>query len=90
MSVLVVDGAQIHNQAALREEVEESKLIYLPPYSPDFDPVEHVFSKVKYYLRRQQHSLADHGFTAADMIQTAYDSVKQSDCQHWVSSCGYS
>lgn len=51
-SVLVVDNASIHKVAGIRELVEESgmRLLYLPPYSPNFNPIELAFSTIKGWL----------------------------------------
>ncbi|RYF44329.1 MAG: IS630 family transposase [Cytophagaceae bacterium] len=52
-SVLVLDNAPIHHNPTLREKVEEAGcfLLYLPPYSPDFNPIEHVWSWIKHQVR---------------------------------------
>ncbi|OCB88961.1 hypothetical protein A7U60_g3916 [Sanghuangporus baumii] len=53
-SVLVMDNCSIHKAEALRIVVEGvgCKLVYLPAYSPDFNPIEESFSSLKHYLRR--------------------------------------
>ena len=52
-SVLVVDNASIHKVAGIRELVEESgmRLLYLPAYSPNLNPIELAFSTIKGWLR---------------------------------------
>jgi len=90
-SVVVVDGAQIHNQGALNEAVEAvgARLLVLPPYSPEYDPVEHVFSKVKHLVRRMGHWLVDNGVSAYDMLDACFAQVRPEDCMGWVRRCGY-
>jgi len=66
-SVLVVDNCSIHHAEEIRVLVEDEahcKLIFLPPYSPDYNPIEQAFSSIKAYLRRHWHertlSVIDH------------------------------
>jgi len=56
-SVLVMDNAQIHHDEYLVNLVESigCKVIYLPPYSPDMNPIETAFSSIKSWLKRHRH-----------------------------------
>jgi transposase len=54
-SVLVLDNCSIHHSKGVQAVVEDKtqcKLIFLPPYSPDLNPIEQAFSCIKAYLRR--------------------------------------
>src|SRR6266540_1328044 len=53
-SVIIMDNAKIHHDEALVESVEEisEKVIYLPSYSPDFNPIEIAFSSLKAWFKR--------------------------------------
>src|SRR5204863_5242326 len=53
-SVIIMDNARIHHNEALVESVEEigGKIIYLPSYSPDFNPIETAFSSLKVWFKR--------------------------------------
>jgi transposase len=53
-SVLVMDNARIHHDDDLVAAVEDigRKILYLPPYSPDLNPIETAFSAIKSWLRR--------------------------------------
>jgi len=53
-SVIIMDNARIHHDEVLVESVEEvgGKVIYLPPYSPDFNPIETAFSSLKAWFKR--------------------------------------
>ena len=52
--VVVLDNLSVHKNAAMRQRVEAAgcRLLFLPTYSPDFNPIEAAFSKLKGYLRR--------------------------------------
>jgi transposase len=51
-SVLIIDNASIHKVAGIREMIEErgARLLYLPAYSPNFNPIELAFSTIKAWL----------------------------------------
>ncbi|RXW14516.1 hypothetical protein EST38_g11337 [Candolleomyces aberdarensis] len=53
-SVLILDNARIHHSEEIRELVHSfgCRIEYLPPYSPDYQPIEQAFSSIKSYLRR--------------------------------------
>ena len=54
--IVVVDNLGAHKSEKVRELIQERgcKLLYLPPYSPDFNPIEEAFSKIKGALRKAQ------------------------------------
>ncbi|GBB90835.1 hypothetical protein RclHR1_17930003 [Rhizophagus clarus] len=54
VNVIIMDNAVIHHDEALVELIEETgdKVVYLPPYSPDFNPIETVFSTLKIWFKR--------------------------------------
>jgi transposase len=74
-SVLVLDNASIHSKEALAEIADEAGIVieYLPPYSPDFNPIEKIWGRAKNYMRRQRQHLV--GLTAPAVIRTALDHV---------------
>ena len=51
--VVVLDNLSVHKAASIRQAIEarQCELLFLPPYSPDFTPIEQVFSKLKAILR---------------------------------------
>ena len=53
-SIVVLDNCSVHYASGIANTLEELGIIvqYLPPYSPDFNPIELLFSKVKYVLRQ--------------------------------------
>ena len=74
---------------AVRNLLDSSgvRYIYLPPYSPDLNPIEKLWSKVKSFLRKFKARTLD---TLPNAIQCAFQTVSPSDCSGWFHSCGYS
>lgn len=56
-----MDNLNAHKVAGVREAIEAvgGQLLYLPPYSPDFNPIEQVFSKLKWLVRSAQERTVD-------------------------------
>ena len=56
-SVVVLDNASIHHLDQIQDIITSSGALirFLPPYSPDLMPLEEVFSKVKYFIRANEH-----------------------------------
>jgi len=59
---------------------------YLPPYSPDLNPIETLWSKVKALLRKFKARTLD---ALPNAIQNAFHAVTVSDCSGWFRFCGY-
>ncbi len=86
--VVVMDNLSSHQAAAVREAIEavDADLGYLPPYSPDLNLIEKLWSKVKAWLRR----VAAKTFgTLQDAIADALTDVTPTECQNYFTSCGY-
>jgi transposase len=86
--VVLLDNVSIHHGEAVREWIEAAgcTLRFLPPYSPDFAPIEHAFAKLKEVLR------AAGARTQADLeaaIADALDQVTPADARGWFTHCGY-
>lgn len=86
--VVVLDNLSVHKGATIRRLIEARgcRLLFLPPYSPDFAPIEHAFSKVKAHLRRAKARSRD-ALDAA--IATALDTITAQDAAGWFRHCGY-
>jgi transposase len=54
--IVVLDNLRVHKTARVRQLIEDKgcELLFLPAYSPDFSPIEEMFSKVKAFLRRSK------------------------------------
>jgi transposase len=78
--LVIMDNLATHKVAGVREAIEAAgaRLRYLPPYSPDFNPIENMWSKIKQLLR----SLAPR--TGAELLQAAagaFAAISAADCQ---------
>lgn len=73
---------------AVRNLLDSSgvRYIYLPPYSPDLNPIEKLWSTVKPFLRKFKARTLD---ALPNAIQCAFQTVSPSDCSGWFHSCGY-
>jgi transposase len=86
--VVVLDNLATHKVAGVRAAIEGAgaRLEYLPPYSPDFNPIEPMWSKVKQTLRRLGPRTARQLGPAA---RAAFAAVTPSDCQGFFTHAGY-
>ena len=86
--VVVLDNLRVHKAAGLAELVEArgARLLFLPPYSPDFTPIELAFSKLKTYLRT---AAARPRETLTAALQAALTWITEQDAQNWFHHCGY-
>ena len=86
--VVVRDNLPAHKVAGLAERVEArgARLLYLPPYSPDFNSIELAFSKLKTWLRTAQARTRE---ALEAVIQTATDGITERDAKNWFDHCGY-
>jgi transposase len=66
-----------------------AKLIYLPPYSPDFNPIEQAFHSIKAWLRRHE-AQALNPAVRPWLIHQATASITGEDAEGWIVNCGYS
>ena len=86
--VVVLDNLPVHKAAGLGEVVEKrgARLLVLPPYSPDFNPIELAFSKLKTWLRT---AAARTRPTLEAALARALAWISEADAQNWFDHCGY-
>ena len=86
--VVIVDNLSAHKDRKAKEAIEAAgaQIVFLPAYSPDLNPIEKMWSKVKEKLRAIGARTFDSLITA---IAQALDSVTKIDAQGWFQSCGY-
>ena len=86
--VVVLDNLGAHERAEVRSLIEARgcRLMFLPPYSPDLNPVELLFSKVKAVLRAIEARTKER---LVDEIASALERVRPSDVTGWFRHCGF-
>lgn len=86
--VVVMDNLTAHKGERVRELIEEQgcELIYLPPYSPDFNPIEEAFAKIKGLLRKAEARTRE---ALVEAIGSAISTISAHDAQGFFKHCGY-
>jgi transposase len=86
--IVLMDNLSVHKGKWVRELIEERgcQLWLLPPYSPDFNPIEEAFSKVKTLLRRAKARVLEALFEATE---EALSAVSAEDARGYFGHCGY-
>jgi transposase len=86
---VLMDNVPTHQSAKVKAAIESTgaQLLNLPPYSPDLDPIEPCWSKVKAHLRKVKARTVDRLYQA---IASGIKSVKATDIHGWFAHCGYS
>lgn len=86
--IVILDNLSSHKGVRVQELIRSTgaELRFLPPYSPDLNPIEKIFSKLKAYLKsvaaRTQSKLWD-------AVCKAMETIQPSDCQNCFKACGY-
>jgi len=85
---VVMDNFSSHKVVGIKEAIVAAgaKLVYLPPYSPDFNPIENCWSKVKEFLRSQAARTYE---TLDQAITEAFNAVTAKDMIGWFTHCCY-
>jgi len=85
---VVMDNLSSHKGVRVRRAIEAAgaMLLYLPPYSPDYSPIEPAFSKIKQLLRSLGGRTRDALWSS---MQTILDAVTPADSLHYFEHCGY-
>ena len=87
--VVVLDNLAAHKQPEVRLAIEQAgaHLRFLPPYSPDFNPIELAFAKLKAFIRAVRPRTFDH---VCELLAAALGLFRPDECAHYVRHCGYS
>jgi transposase len=86
--VVILDNLSSHKRPAAREMIEAAgaRMLFLPPYSPDFNPIEKAFSKLKALLRKAaERTVSD----LWDRIGKLIEFVEPQEARNFFNSCGY-
>jgi transposase len=86
--IVVLDNLKAHKVKGVREAIEAAgaQLRYLPPYSPDFNPIEQAFAKLKALLRTAARRTVDALWRA---IGHALDAFSPAECTNYFANAGY-
>lgn len=86
--VVVLDNLSVHKHPDIRTAIERAgaHLRFLPPYSPDFNPIELAFAKLKAFLRAARPRTFDQ---VCDLMRTALGLFLPDECANYVRHCGY-
>lgn len=87
--IVILDNLSSHKVAGIKQAIKArgAKLVYLPPYSPDLNPIEQVFAKLKHLLRK----------AAARTVEALHDAIGKllhefstEECRNYITNSGYS
>ena len=86
--IVVLDNLSTHKNQDVRDLIESvgAELWFLPPYSPDLNPIEKMWSKIKSILRTLKARTEE---ALIEAIAKALEAVNSSDAKGWFESCGY-
>lgn len=86
--VVVLDNLSSHKGPRVRTLIEaaHASVLYLPPYSPDFNPIENAFAKLKALLRKTAARTQD---TLWDAIGKFVDHITPTECANMLAAAGY-
>ena len=86
--VVIMDNLGCHKSPKVREAIEAAgaRLLFLPPYGPDFNPIEFAFSKLKSLLRAAAARTRDALWTSVGLL---LDAVTPDECRNLFTATGY-
>lgn len=86
--IVIMDNLPAHKVSGVSKAIETAgaRLLYLPPYSPDFNPIEMAFSKLKAILRKAAARTVD---ALWKVIADALDAFTPQECQNYFAAAGY-
>jgi len=86
--IVVMDNLGSHKSAAVRNAIEAAgaTLRFLPPYSPDLNPIEQAFAKIKHWMRQAQRRSVEETWRH---IGTLVASIEPNECANYLANAGY-
>ena len=86
--IVMMDNLAAHKVAGVREAIEAvgARVAYLPPYSPDLNPIELVFSKLKWLTRSAAERTVEGLWS---LLGRLLDHFPHDECQRYLAHCGY-
>jgi transposase len=85
---VVMDNLSPHKVAGVKEAIQAvgASVLYLPSYSPDFNPIEQLFAKLKALLRKAAARTQD---ALRETIGTSLETFTPAECQNYIVNSGY-
>ena len=85
--IIVMDNMRSHHAKIVTELLDKAGIsyMYLPPYSPDLNPIEKMWSKMKSILRKRKIRIASE---LPEAVKAALEAVSTNDCRGWFRACG--
>jgi transposase len=86
--IVVMDNLGSHKAAAIRRIIKAAgaRLWFLPPYSPDLNPIEQAFAKIKHWMRQaQKRTIEDTGRHIGHLVST----IEPVECANYLANAGY-
>lgn len=85
---VVIDNLPAHKIGGVREAIEKAgaRLLFLPPYSPDFNPIEMAFSKLKDLLRKAAAKTIEELWS---VVADCLPAFTTEECRHYFNAAGY-
>ena len=86
--IVILDNLASHKGRPVRQAVHGAgaKLWFLPPYTPDLNPIEQAFAKIKHWMRDAQKRTPE---DACDHLGTLIDSIQPQECRNYIQNAGY-
>lgn len=86
--IVVMDNLSVHKVAGVRAAIEKvgARLVYLPPYSPDYNPIEQAFAKLKWLVRSAKERTIDGLW---DLLGRLLDRFSPTECRNYFRNSGY-
>lgn len=86
--IVFLDNIKFHKIGEVRELIESvgAKLVFLPPYSPDFSPIENMWSKIKHFIKKLMPRTEEEFHSA---LCSALNELDDDDFEGWYEHCGY-
>jgi transposase len=86
--VVIMDNLSSHKPAGVRQAIESvgAAVSFLPPYSPDLNPIENAFAKFKWLLKSAAHRTVDALWKACGQL---LDRFTEHECRNYIRNCGY-
>jgi len=86
--VVVLDNLGSHKNKAVRHMVRAkgAKLFFLPPYSPDLNPIEQLFSKIKHAMRKAMGRTVE---AVQEALKIILEAIPKHECANYIANAGY-